>query len=726
MILSSIVVLAVLSATPSETKLFTSSSAGNNLGSQVSISGTTIAAGAPEDDQNGAYSGSVSVFRDLSLEQTIYGYLPGASDLFGNSVSLDGDTLAVGAPGFDTSGKTDDGMVVVFTRSGTTWSYVASGLVYAPDGVSGDRFGDTVALSGNWLAVGSPGRQTSRGAVYIFQWSGSAWTYVKTFVSPVTSDTNYAEDSMQMAGEWLVVGAEIRNYSFTRDGVAYVYRYNGASWNLDQTLSPSDAGDDLRFGRSVSIDGTTVVVGAPSIGAVAEGAYVFTYNGSDWIEDGKLTPSDGTAGDGFGTSVGVDGSMIAVGSPYDDGTYSNEGSAYVFVDGTQKYKLTTSPDADDNFGMAIAVGGDVVAVGMPNDDTSGTDSGAVCAYEIPAEASSLEFTTHPSSIVLGGTIAPQVTVYDQFGQVFTDTLSVTIAFDTNPTGASLTGTTTVSTSGGVASYSLGVDTIGTGYTLSATSGSLSVISDAFNVTSPADPATKFVILNPIDGTVDAPITVTVQAQNSSNAVVTTYQDDVTLVASGSATGEGLVSIVNGQGILQLSDTVAETVVLTLQDSQSTGLNVSSTQDVVFGVGAATDVQFVVEPIDVQVDAAMQTIIVTVLDQYGNLRSDTGLSVTVALAANPEGAVAYGTTTVTTIDGDATFSDVRVDKAGTFTMVATSGILGSDTSTPFTVTDAPVPPDNGDDDKVCGGGTGTTFLGWLLPLAGLFLTYRRKT
>ncbi len=98
-------------------------------------------------------------------------------------------------------------------------------------------------------------------------------------------------------------------------------------------------------------------------------------------------------------------------------------------------------------------------------------------------------------------------------------------------------------------------------------------------------ATRFVIINPIDGTVDNPITVTVQAQDNSGNVDTTYQSDVTLNTSGSATGGGLVNIVNGTGSLNISDTLAETVNLSLTDSQSTGLNVDSAQNVVFSVGS---------------------------------------------------------------------------------------------------------------------------------------------
>ena len=98
------------------------------------------------------------------------------------------------------------------------------------------------------------------------------------------------------------------------------------------------------------------------------------------------------------------------------------------------------------------------------------------------------------------------------------------------------------------------------------------------------PATKFVIASASNGTIDLPSYVVIQAQNGSNELVTSYQQDVTLVVSGSATGGGLVNIINGVGTTTISDEVIETVTLSLLDSELTGLNVSSTAEVSFGPG----------------------------------------------------------------------------------------------------------------------------------------------
>ncbi len=149
----------------------------------------------------------------------------------------------------------------------------------------------------------------------------------------------------------------------------------------------------------------------------------------------------------------------------------------------------------------------------------------------------------------------------------------------------------------------------------------------FNVASTQDvifahgAANKFVIINPTDGTVDAAITVTVQLQDQYGNIITTGADkdkDVTLNADGAATGDGLVNIANGVGTKDISDHVAETVNLTLTDSQEATLrfNVASTQNVVFAHGAATK-WVIINPTDGTVDAAI-TVTVQLQDQYNNI------------------------------------------------------------------------------------------------------------
>ncbi len=158
------------------------------------------------------------------------------------------------------------------------------------------------------------------------------------------------------------------------------------------------------------------------------------------------------------------------------------------------------------------------------------------------------------------------------------------------------------------------------------------IADATQLVTVNPVATQFVILPPTNGTVDAPITVTVQARKPDNSVDTNYQNDVTLNVSGSATGGGLVDIINGVGTKNISDTVAETVSLSLADSQNTGLTASSTQQVVFATGAIA--QFTLTHPAASAAGQRAAYVVTRKDQFGNV--NTSATTTVYLYSSSTG------------------------------------------------------------------------------------------
>ena len=133
-------------------------------------------------------------------------------------------------------------------------------------------------------------------------------------------------------------------------------------------LTASDGAANDHFGVSVAIAGDTIVVGAygdDDSGSDSGSAYVFTRTGTTWTEQTKLTASDGAAGDQFGTSVAITGDTIVVGADLDD---TASGSAYVFTrTGTawmEQAKLTASDGAAvDSFGISVAIVGDTIVVG---------------------------------------------------------------------------------------------------------------------------------------------------------------------------------------------------------------------------------------------------------------------------------------------------------------------------------------------------------------------------
>jgi uncharacterized protein (TIGR03437 family) len=167
--------------------------------------------------------------------------------------------------------------------------------------------------------------------------------------------------SVAIAGNTAVVGAPSEG---ALTGAAYVFVLSGVTWIQQAKLTASDGASGDQFGSSVSLFGTTAVIGAP--GNSAQGAaYVFTTTGFTWTQQAKLTASDGAAGDQFGISVAVSGPTAVVGA---SGSASNQGAAYIFtLAGTtwsQQAKLTASDAASgDQFGGSVSLSATTAVAG---------------------------------------------------------------------------------------------------------------------------------------------------------------------------------------------------------------------------------------------------------------------------------------------------------------------------------------------------------------------------
>jgi hypothetical protein len=166
-------------------------------------------------------------------------------------------------------------------------------------------------------------------------------------------------------------------------------------WTQQQKLTASDAAASDAFGKSVSVSGDTLVVGAPyddhsSYYDDRGSAYVFVRSSSGvWTQQQKLTASDASSYDHFGTSVSISGDTVVVGAPYDDDNEKDgSGSAYVFTRSSsgvwsQQAKLTAEAESGDSdeFGRSVSVSGDTVVVGAPYDDNDGkSNSGSAYIF----------------------------------------------------------------------------------------------------------------------------------------------------------------------------------------------------------------------------------------------------------------------------------------------------------------------------------------------------------
>src|SRR6266545_1446213 len=151
--------------------------AGDELGTAVAATPDLIAVGAPGDDRLASESGAVHFFMPGADGWNEAGVLLAdggrAGDRFGSALALAGDLLAVGAPGRDEDGSYA-GAVYVYRRSGGLWEQAA--MLLAPDDHPGDRFGTAVGfVDPDRLAIGASGHdgeQPGAGATYLFQSQG--------------------------------------------------------------------------------------------------------------------------------------------------------------------------------------------------------------------------------------------------------------------------------------------------------------------------------------------------------------------------------------------------------------------------------------------------------------------------------------------------------------------------------------------------------------------------
>jgi hypothetical protein len=206
----------------------------------------------------------------------------------------------------------------------------------ASDGASGDHFGYSVSISGDKTIVGAGG-DDDKGSAYIFEWDGTGWIQQQKLLA---SDGNAGDSfgySVSISGDYAIVGAAGDDDKGTTSGSAYIFKWDGISWIEQAKLTASD-GNAYDYFKSVSISGDYAIVGSwgnDDSGNLSGSAYIFKRNGENWSQQAKLLASDGNDSDYFGFSVSISGDYAIIGSYADDDMGFASGSAYIFRrDGT--------------------------------------------------------------------------------------------------------------------------------------------------------------------------------------------------------------------------------------------------------------------------------------------------------------------------------------------------------------------------------------------------------
>lgn len=184
---------------------------------------------------------------------------------------------------------------------------------------------------------------------------------VKLIGDDTTAGDNFGR-SVSISGDYAIVGAPFNDDNEGDSGSAYIFFRDGMSWKEQAELLAGDPRREDNFGYAVAIDGDYAIIGAWAKGGDETGAaYIFFRSGKNWKEQAKLTASDPAEGNFFGRTVAISGDYALIGSPFNDDSGKDSGSAYIFFrNGTtwkEQAKFTANDtEAEDQLGETVSSG----------------------------------------------------------------------------------------------------------------------------------------------------------------------------------------------------------------------------------------------------------------------------------------------------------------------------------------------------------------------------------
>ncbi len=262
---------------------------------------------------------------------------------FGFDVEIEGDLIAVSA-WHDPSVEFNTGAVYVFRRQGTEWTQEAK--LVPSGGQAADEFGFDIAISGDTILVGTSrddGNGNDAGAGYVYRRVAGRWFEETILRAPDGVTFDQLGWSVALDGDTAVLGAPFHDSFALEGGAAYVFEREGTIWSPKWKLAPSDPFQGAWFGRAVGVAGNYALVGAPrydrvTIDGIANEifnlgvSYMFQRTTEGWLQVAQLRADDPADGDDFGWTVALSREIAIVGAWLDDTEAGvDAGSAYSYL-----------------------------------------------------------------------------------------------------------------------------------------------------------------------------------------------------------------------------------------------------------------------------------------------------------------------------------------------------------------------------------------------------------
>jgi len=238
------------------------------FGHAVAIEGDHIAVSAPyaKNDKTQARAGAVYVFQKDGDRWAQVDKLTSPTgkdmDSLGWSVAMSGRTIVAGAPHDDDHGD-DAGAVYVFGAGESGYTLLTE--LYADDAKPGDGLGSSVALAGHTVVTGAPQadtREQDAGAAYVFEPRGSDWRQTSKLALDEGALRDAFGHAVAISDDRIVIGSRRGDTTANDTGAAYVFQRRGDAWERSLNLVPNEAQSGIEFGFAVAISGSAVVVGA--------------------------------------------------------------------------------------------------------------------------------------------------------------------------------------------------------------------------------------------------------------------------------------------------------------------------------------------------------------------------------------------------------------------------------------------------------------------------------
>ncbi|MBD3334326.1 MAG: hypothetical protein GF355_02320 [Candidatus Eisenbacteria bacterium] len=301
------------------------------------------------------------------LEAELRAPEPDPDDDFGDAVAVSREIVVVGAEA-TAAPENYQGAVHVFRYdpAGAQWEHEA--MLTASDGDAGDSFGWSLAVDGDVVLIGARddevNGESQAGSAYVFRYVGAEWVEEAKLVDPEPEYFDLFGQSVSIDGDVALIGAHSDSSSV---GAAFLYRYDGLQWVFEDELNPPDPGLVEWFGLAVALRGNVAVAGAPQAGGQNGAVYVFRREGCEWSFEAKLIAADPVGPAPFlgaAVSVSRDGALVLAGAPCDRAMGFEAGAAHVFrkTGGVwqETAKLTASDGgSNDQFGSFTSLDRDI-------------------------------------------------------------------------------------------------------------------------------------------------------------------------------------------------------------------------------------------------------------------------------------------------------------------------------------------------------------------------------